>query len=371
MAEPVVHALALALACTLASFLPVPLQGDLPSGAPWMHSFPAAIAPGAILSPNTPNAGGTYTDTSASAAPTTALVNRTMLDHNTHTTTWSDLRLPSTVDVDALHYRPNCQQKIIYFRNQQVMRLIVDAKCDVRGLHKRLMIKFEGEDALDYGGVSRKWLFLLSYVVNPASGMNAEHIEYFNFIDRVLGLAVFHNRFLDAYFVSGFYKTILNKKVDMKRSTMSCTNALPGCCAENDIIGMLDEALRGRIPLGEARRCQAQAGQGCAGRDGGKQREYVDLVVVPRIICCLFDEHKLELLVGGMTEIAMDDWTAERKAPLLQFTKGTSRVSVNGLKHLQGGDRACRFTIEKSRDANGLRCSHTCLSHPDLRPYEG
>ncbi|KAI9449089.1 hypothetical protein BJY52DRAFT_1308781, partial [Lactarius psammicola] len=58
--------------------------------------------------------------------------------------------------------------------------------------------------------------------------VNAEHIDYFSFIDRVLGFAVFHNRFLDAYFVSRFYKTILNKKVDTKRSTMSCTNALPG-----------------------------------------------------------------------------------------------------------------------------------------------
>ncbi len=58
------------------------------------------------------------------------------------------------------------------------------------------MVKFEGEDALDYGGVSRKWLFLLlhgtfnpSYglfecsdnytlQLNPASGVNAEHLDH-------------------------------------------------------------------------------------------------------------------------------------------------------------------------------------------------
>ena len=75
----------------------------------------------------------------------------------------------------------------------------------------------------------------------------------------------------------------------------------------------------------------------------------------------MFDEHELELLIGGMTEIDMDDWTrftdyrgyektdrviewfwaclrswpAERKARLLQFTTGTSRVPVNGFKDLQ------------------------------------
>ncbi|KAI9451502.1 hypothetical protein BJY52DRAFT_1080776, partial [Lactarius psammicola] len=104
------------------------------------------------------------------------------------------------------------------------------------GLRKRLMVKFKGEDALNYGGVSRERLFLLSHVVfnpshgllvylaydsnmlyvTPAPGVNAEHIDYFMFINRVLGLAIFHNRFLDAYFVSGFYKTVLNKKVSMQ-----------------------------------------------------------------------------------------------------------------------------------------------------------
>jgi E3 ubiquitin-protein ligase NEDD4 len=31
------------------------------------------------------------------------------------------------------------------------------------------MVKFEGDDALDYGGVSREWFFLLSHVMfNPS-----------------------------------------------------------------------------------------------------------------------------------------------------------------------------------------------------------
>ncbi|KAI9465917.1 hypothetical protein BJY52DRAFT_1209356 [Lactarius psammicola] len=135
--------------------------------------------------------------------------------HNTYTTTYSDPRLPSTVDADAPHYKHDCRRKIIYFRSQQVMRLIADAKCDVRAPRKRLMVKFEGEDMLDYGGVSREWLFLLSHT-NQASGMNAEHFDYFKFVDRVLGLPVFHDRFLDAYSVSGFYKTVLDKNHELE-----------------------------------------------------------------------------------------------------------------------------------------------------------
>lgn len=116
-------------------------------------------------------------------------------------------------------------------------------------LKKRLMIKFDGEDGLDYGGLSRcailvlirlmanpchrEFFFLLSHEmfnpfyclfeysahdnytlqINPASGVNPEHLNYFKFIGRCLGLGIFHRRFLDAYFIVAFYKMILKKKV--------------------------------------------------------------------------------------------------------------------------------------------------------------
>ena len=47
----------------------------------------------------------------------------------------------------------------------------------------------------------------------PASGVNPEHLNYFKFIGRCLGLGIFHRRFLDAYFVTAFYKMVLRKKV--------------------------------------------------------------------------------------------------------------------------------------------------------------
>jgi E3 ubiquitin-protein ligase NEDD4 len=216
------------------------------------------------------------TSASAAAATTTALANRAALgplpsgwemrmtstrriyfvDHNTRTTTWDDPRLPSAVDADAPQYKRDYRRKVVYFRGQPSMRVTADAKCDVRvrrgwvfedsfaaimrfrpdDLRKRLMVKFEGEDALDYGGVSREWFFLLSHEmfnpsyglfeysahdnytlqINPASGVNPEHLDYFKFIGRVLGLAVFHHRFLDAYFVPGFYKMVLGKRVNLK-----------------------------------------------------------------------------------------------------------------------------------------------------------
>jgi len=45
-------------------------------------------------------------------------------------------------------------------------------------------------------------------------GVNAEHLDYFKFIDRVLILTVFHHWFLNTYFVSGFY--IFNREMNLK-----------------------------------------------------------------------------------------------------------------------------------------------------------
>lgn len=174
------------------------------------------------------------------------------VDHNTKTTTWDDPRLPSSLDQNVPQYKRDFRRKLIYFRSQPALR-ILSGQCHVKvrrehifedsyaeimrqnanDLKKRLMIKFDGEDGLDYGGLSREFFFLLSHEmfnpfyclfeysahdnytlqINPHSGINPEHLNYFKFIGRVVGLAIFHRRFLDAFFIGAFYKMILRKRV--------------------------------------------------------------------------------------------------------------------------------------------------------------
>ncbi|KAH9020059.1 HECT-domain-containing protein [Lactarius hengduanensis] len=473
---------------------------SLSAPIPAAHTPSSARTGETVLSPNTTNADGTYADVrlplgweerrtpdgrpyfvdhhtrtttwndprrtsaSASVATSTALANRAALgplpsgwemrmtstrriyfvDHNTRTTTWDDPRLPSTVDADAPQYKRDYRRKVVYFRSQPSMRLVADAKCDVRvrrgwvfedsfaaimrvrpeDLRKRLMVKFEGEDALDYGGVSREWFFLLSHEmfnpsyglfeysahdnytlqINPASGVNPEHLDYFKFIGRVLGLAVFHHRFLDAYFVPSFYKMVLGKKVNMKDLEAVDYELYKGLTwmLENPITGVLEETFSvtedrfGEHVIVELRPGGAAQDVTEANKEDSARSWRGLGDVLPLDLLRVFDEHELELLIGGMTEIDMDDWTrftdyrgyektdrviewfwaclrswpAERKARLLQFTTGTSRVPVNGFKDLQGSDGPRRFTIEKSGDPNGLPRSHTCFNRLDLPPYE-
>ncbi|OBA20930.1 HECT-domain-containing protein [Metschnikowia bicuspidata var. bicuspidata NRRL YB-4993] len=381
------------------------------------------------------------------------------VDHNTKTTTWDDPRLPSSLDQNVPQYKRDFRRKVIYFRSQPALR-ILPGQCHIKvrrdhifedsyqeimrqtpdDLKKRLMIKFDGEEGLDYGGVSREFFFLLSHdmfnpfyclfeysshdnytlQINPNSGINPEHLNYFKFIGRVVGLGVFHRRFLDAFFVGALYKMMLHKKVvlqDMEGVDAEFYRSLQWII-DNDITDVLDLTFSAEDDqFGQVVEVDLKAG----GRDievtEDNKHEYVELIsewkisrriqeqfkafidgfneLIPQELVNVFDERELELLIGGLAEIDVDDWKkhtdyrgyqesdqvvqwfwrcikewdSEQKARLLQFTTGTSRIPVNGFKDLQGSDGPRRFTIEKAGEPQQLPKSHTCFNRVDLPPY--
>ncbi|WFD21238.1 HECT-type E3 ubiquitin transferase [Malassezia caprae] len=381
------------------------------------------------------------------------------VDHNTKTTTWDDPRLPSSLDQNVPQYKRDFRRKLIYFRSQPALRPI-PGQCHVKvrrthifedsyaeimrqqpnDLKKRLMIKFEGEDALDYGGVSREFFFLLSHEmfnpfyclfeysahdnytlqINPHSGINPEHLNYFKFIGRVLGLAIFHRRFLDAHFIVSFYKMILKKRItlsDMESVDADYYRSLQWML-DNPIAGVMEETFSTmEDKFGEMVTIELTPGGENIEVTDENKRDYVERMVewrivkrveeqfrafisgfselIPLDLINVFDERELELLMGGMSEIDVDDWKrftdyrgfteqddvvqwfwqcitqwpAEQRSRLLQFATGTSRIPVNGFKDLQGSDGPRRFTIEKSGEINQLPKSHTCFNRIDLPPY--
>ncbi|KAG5461051.1 MAG: LOW QUALITY PROTEIN: hypothetical protein BJ554DRAFT_6819 [Olpidium bornovanus] len=382
------------------------------------------------------------------------------VDHNTKTTTWDDPRLPSSLDINVPQYKRDFRRKLIYFRSQPPMRPLL-GQCHIKvrrshifedayvaimahsplDLKKRLMIKFDGEDGLDYGGLSREFFFLLSHEmfnpfyclfeysahdnytlqINPHSGINPEHLNYFRFIGRVVGLAVFHRRFLDAFFIVSFYKMILKKKItleDMESVDADFHRSLTWML-ENEITGVLDLTFSTDDErFGEVIQVDLKESGSTIPVTDENKREYVDLVtewrickrvqeqfnafiqgfheLIPLEHVVVFDERELELLIGGIAEIDVDDWKkhtdyrgytesddvvqwfwktvrgwdSEKRSRLLQFATGTSRIPVNGFKDLQGSDGPRRFTIERAGDVTQLPKAHTCFNRIDLPAYK-
>ncbi|KAJ3411384.1 hypothetical protein HDV05_002309 [Chytridiales sp. JEL 0842] len=381
------------------------------------------------------------------------------VDHNSKITTWDDPRLPSSVDANTPEYKIDFRRKLVYFRSQPATRtlqgqchitvrrsnIFEDAYSEIMrhspmDLKKRLMIKFHGEDGLDYGGLSREFFYLMSkemfnpfyclfeysahdnytLQINPHSGINPEHLNYFKFIGRVVGLGIFHQRFLDAFFVTAFYKMILGRKINVKD--------LESIDADNfrSMQWMLDNPIKDVLDLtftvdnekfGEIVSEELKPGGANIEVTDENKAEYVELLtqwrivkrveeqfnafkqgfneIIPQDLINVFNERELELLIGGLAEIDLDDWKKhtdyrgysandeavknfwkvveswdnEKRANLLQFVTGTSRIPVNGFKDLQGSDGPRRFTIEKTGTIDKLPKSHTCFNRLDLPPY--
>ncbi|BGP29820.1 hypothetical protein JCM10296v2_001566 [Rhodotorula toruloides] len=385
------------------------------------------------------------------------------VDHNTKTTTWDDPRIPS-LNPESDKGKRDFRRKLVYFRSQPALRpppatggcrlivrrahLFEDAfgevmKYSPEDLKKRLMVTFKGEEGVDFGGVSREFFFLLSHAVfdpsyclfeptektsytlqiNPNSGINPEHLDYFTFVGRAVGMAIFHRRFLDAHFATSIYKACLDRPIgleDMATIDAQLWQSLTWM-AESDITDVLDLDFTSQYEsFGTLETCELMPDGANIPVTEGNKHEYIRLLcehrlkgrveaqlealkrglgeIVPLKELRVFDEKELELLIGGVETIDVQDWEnhtdyrgytssdqvvrwfwqavkswpAEKRSRLLQFTTGTSRTPPNGFRDLQGSDGPRRFTIEKAVGGGkgALPKSHTCFNRIDLPPYE-
>uniref|UniRef100_A0A672SCC1 HECT-type E3 ubiquitin transferase n=1 Tax=Sinocyclocheilus grahami TaxID=75366 RepID=A0A672SCC1_SINGR len=298
-------------------------------------------------------------------------------------------------------------------------------------LKARLWIEFESEKGLDYGGVAREWFFLLSkemfnpyyglfeysatdnytLQINPNSGLcNEDHLSYFKFIGRVAGMAVYHGKLLDGFFIRPFYKMMLVKQItlnDMESVDSEYYNSLKWILendpTELDLRFCIDEDNFGQTYQVDLK----PSGSDMVVTNDNK-KEYIDLVIqwrfvnrvqkqmnaflegftelIPIDLIKIFDENELELLMCGLGDVDVNDWRqhtvyknsycpnhpviqwfwkavllmdAEKRIRLLQFVTGTSRVPMNGFAELYGSNGPQLFTIEQWGTPDKLPRAHT------------
>ncbi|NWI15478.1 NED4L ligase, partial [Crypturellus soui] len=350
------------------------------------------------------------------------------IDHNNKITQWEDPRLQNpAITGPAVPYSREFKQKYDYFRKklkkpadipnrfemklhrnnifeESYRRIMSVKRPDV--LKARLWIEFESEKGLDYGGVAREWFFLLSkemfnpyyglfeysatdnytLQINPNSGLcNEDHLSYFTFIGRVAGLAVYHGKLLDGFFIRPFYKMMLGKPItlkDMESVDSEYYNSLKWILendpTELDLMFCIDEE-----NFGQTYQVDLKPNGSEIMVTNENKREYIDLVIqwrfvnrvqkqmnaflegftelLPIDLIKIFDENELEAV------LLMD---AEKRIRLLQFVTGTSRVPMNGFAELYGSNGPQLFTIEQWGSPDKLPRAHTCFNRLDLPLYE-
>ncbi|EFN70134.1 E3 ubiquitin-protein ligase HECW2 [Camponotus floridanus] len=231
-------------------------------------------------------------------------------------------------------------------------RIMAASKKDLQ--KGKLVIIFDHEEGLDYGGPSREFFFHLSrelfnpyyglfeysandtYTVqiSPMSAFVDNYHDWFRFSGRVLGLALVHQYLLDAFFTRPFYKALLRipaslsdlesldqefhqslmwiKEKDISieplELTFSVTEELLGRVAERELkpggrnIAVteknkkeyLERVVRWRLERGVAEQTESLV------------RGFYE-VVDPRLVS-VFDARELELVIAGAAEIDLNDW---------------------------------------------------------------
>ncbi|XP_052811362.1 E3 ubiquitin-protein ligase HACE1-like isoform X2 [Mya arenaria] len=307
-------------------------------------------------------------------------------------------------------------------------------------LKRNFNLRFQGEEGMGQG-VVREWFNVLSKeILNPdyalftqsadgctfqpnsQSAVNPDHLNYFRFAGQCLGLALYHQQLINAYFTRSFYKHILGvpvnytdvasidpeyaKNLQWILDHEICDLGLDlTFSVETDVFGVMEE-----MEL-------KHGGRGIPVTDNNKT-EYVQLVTelrmtrgiqpqidsflegfnlyIPQKLVRLFDEYELELLLSGIPEIDMADWKAnttyvdcdidtpvvqwfwesmaefseQERVLMLQFVTGSSRLPFGGFSKLAGGGGPQKFSISLVPYTHDLLPSaSTCINFFRLPNY--
>eukprot|EP00118_Oscarella_pearsei_P013757 m.113286 g.113286 ORF g.113286 m.113286 type:complete len:1025 (+) comp37458_c1_seq4:1355-4429(+) len=318
------------------------------------------------------------------------------------------------------------------------------ANVDVSQLkRKNTVFAFEGEGGMGTG-VQREFFDLLSKeILNPDyalftqsadgatfqpnsnSDINPDHLNYFLFAGRIIGMALFHQQLLQIYFTRSLFKHILGIPVnysDVASIDPEYANNLQWILdneisnvdleltfsVETDVFGAMQE-----VDL-------KPGGSSILVTDENKE-EYVQLVAemrmtrairpqidsflngflcfIPLSLLSLFDEYELEICLSGLPEIDLEDWRRnteysggfEEDSPVikwfwelmgtfddkvrvqaLQFATGSSRVPLGGFANLVGAGGLQKFIITRNEGAseNRLPTASTCFNLLKLPEYK-
>ncbi|KAA6422593.1 MAG: ubiquitin- UPL1 [Trebouxia sp. A1-2] len=315
-------------------------------------------------------------------------------------------------------------------------------------MRMKLSVQFQGEEGIDAGGVSREWYQVMAReIFNPnfslfvqvpehgttfqpnansvvqndeARGTN--HLDFFKFVGRILGKALYDGQLIDAFFTRSFYKHMLGDPLtyeDIEAVDPEYYKNLRWML-ENNITDVLDLTFTEESDyFGKKELVELKPGGKDMRVTEENKREYVNLVarhrmttaikpqinsflegfwdLVPKDLINMFNDHELELLISGLPEIDVDDLRAnteytgytpaakqiqwfwelvsalskEDLALLVQFVTGTSKVPLEGFKALQGISGPQKFQIHKSYGPQDrLPSAHTCFNQLDILEYE-
>ena len=219
----------------------------------------------------------------------------------------------------------------------------------------RLNVRFQGEEGVDAGGLTREWYQVLArqmfdpnyalftpvasdsatFHPNKSSYVNDEHLMFFKFVGRIIGKALYDGRLLDCHFSRAVYKHILNRPISVKdleyydnqyyknlmwmlenpiNDIMTETFSIEA--EEYGVTHIIDLVPEGRtIPVTDENKSEyvrlvSEYRLQTSVKDQLKEFLTGFHDIIPADLVSIFTEQELELLISGLPDIDIEDWKA-------------------------------------------------------------
>jgi len=289
------------------------------------------------------------------------------------------------------------------------------------------------EKCLDYGGMSREWFLSISneildekynlfrkrgqyhYVINYEYYLNDRHMEHFQFIGMLMGLAVYNNKLFNTHFVPAFFKAINDTPVsleDVKNLDSGIYKSLKYikdnnvedlsltfCVTENN---KEIELVPGGSEMDVQENNKEEYLNLCINYYLGTPTEPISAIktglfkFINQDMFREFNQDEMKKLFSGIEEVSindlkenteyLDDYSADSPVikffwavlqdfsqellrKFLHFTTGSEKVPLGGFSHLYGSNGPQKFTIKPSTATNGLPSAHSCFNRLELPRY--
>ena len=321
-------------------------------------------------------------------------------------------------------------------------------KIDKVNLYKELKINFPGEEGLDAGGLFREWFTIcfkalegeqlkllivsdsneFSYNINPLLKHSKENLQYFNFIGKLIGKALFDNITINICFNKLIYKMILQEDIALD-DLLFIDNPLYTSLhnlkeLEESGTSLEDIGIYYSVDMEDVNKQKHSFNL----VDNGINKPVTDVKdfinkriffikglyepfikkirdglfsIIKKDILQKFTSDELELIINGRPYIDVDDWylntvykepynskhpvikwfweiifdlSQKELSNLLMFSTGTSRVPFGGFAALESNrGNLSKFTIERSDynfgEKNFIK-AHTCFNRLDIPEFD-
>ena len=306
---------------------------------------------------------------------------------------------------------------------------------EMANLRSKLRVEFQGEPGIDSGGLTKDWFLSVSkYIVDPGlclfqyhkdtrcyhvdrrSSINEEHLEYFEFMGKILAKAVFERHMVDVQLCKGLLRQLCGQPLKLEDLGEIDPQYFIGLSwmLHNSIDGVIYENFSVLVDhFGSMEEIEIVPGGKKIEVTDGNKKEYVEAVarwrlrdsvsdqldailrgfhtLIPPAAAACLRPSELELLLNGRREIdlenlkaktqytggftavspavhyfwqAMKKMTNDQRRQVLKFCTGSSQFPLDNY------DPPFTITLAEGDTLDALPRAHTCFNQIVFPPYE-